>query len=292
LRTAQRRNPPFYHNRLPANTALLPLPVLPRPKPLGCPIHRALCDGLGCKPSTTAEPPPLPLPVAFPTQNKEPSFRPKPITRSLRTAQRRNPVLYTTVSQPTALLPLPVLLSQPKPLGCPIHRALCDGWDLDRQPLQNHRLCRCLFLSPLKTKNRHFDQKADHTFFANRAAEKSGSLHNRLPAHRALAFARSPLPAETARVPHPRALCDGWDLDRQPLPSHRFCCCLCLFLSHSKQRTVIFDQSRSHVLCEPRNGEIRLSTSSKPPSNFCLGLPSIYFLRFWRKNRMSSPRTT
>jgi hypothetical protein len=43
---------------------LLPLPVLHnQPQTNGCPIHRALCDGWGCKPSAIAQPSPSPLPL-------------------------------------------------------------------------------------------------------------------------------------------------------------------------------------------------------------------------------------
>jgi hypothetical protein len=64
--------------------------------------------------------------------NPKSSFRPKLLTISSRAAQRRNPLLYLNRSPSTTVhlsLPLPVLLHQPQTPGCPIHRALCDGWD-------------------------------------------------------------------------------------------------------------------------------------------------------------------
>jgi hypothetical protein len=49
------------------------------------------------------------------------------------------------------------LFHQTKAPGCPIHRALCDGWDVNRHPSPGRCVCCCLF-SLTRTRNRHFDR--------------------------------------------------------------------------------------------------------------------------------------
>src|SRR5260370_5248819 len=88
----------------------------------------------------------LPLPVFPPTKPRDRHFD-RSCSRTLRAAQRRNPLLYHhRLPANTAPLPLPVLLPWPKNARVPPPSrrlrsgsppALLvgrDGWDVDRQP--------------------------------------------------------------------------------------------------------------------------------------------------------------
>jgi hypothetical protein len=104
-----------------------------------------------------------------------------------------------------------------KKLGCPIHRALCDGWDVNRPPATEplFLLLPCRRPSPPPKQRTVISTEAAHSLTVSSAVEKSASLPPLSPGQRrALAFACSPPLAETARVPHPSRICEGWDVNR------------------------------------------------------------------------------
>jgi hypothetical protein len=97
-----------------------PLPVLPdRTQPTGCPIHRALCDGwdeqLFASHNTVV------VVVAVTLRRSKESAAVAVSACCRDPSPKAEDLLLSS--------PLPVLPDRSQTNGCPIHRALCDGWD-------------------------------------------------------------------------------------------------------------------------------------------------------------------
>ena len=93
-------------------------------------------------------------------------------------AVEKSASLPNNLSTTAASLPLPLsllsllpVLSPPQINGCPIHRALCDGWD-DKVPAHPRRRCLCFLLPTTKTV---ISTEAAHGLIVSSAVEKSAS---------------------------------------------------------------------------------------------------------------------
>jgi hypothetical protein len=126
---------------------LLLLPVLPtQPRPTGCPILRAFCEGWETNPHPRQD-----VFSTVPVRTTDEPKKQRTSSRPERSGVEGPPHL-------SLLLPLPVLPTQPRPTGCPILRAFAKGGNQTLTPPR--RLFNCPRPNNDEPKNngRHFDR--------------------------------------------------------------------------------------------------------------------------------------